>query len=374
MARATPGSGAERKAVSGRKKGEALRAGVVGLGYFGAFHAEKYATLPGCELVAVADRDSGRAEQVATEYEARAFTDHREMLGLVDVVSIVTPVGAHYAVARDFIEAGVHVLVEKAITATTEEAEHLIQLSRDKGVVLQVGHLERFNPVFRALPDSLRAPTYIEAHRLTQFRQRAVNVSVVLDLMIHDIDLVHTLVQSPLVEVQAKGVSVYSDSLDLVNAVLHFDNGAVANLTASRVSMDPQRSIHLFQHHAYSCLDMHQKSMITQIQKADGGLESDRLQLDNEDTLRTEVADFLHTIKTGGEPTVTGSHGLRALDTAIRIAQAVESSLGQGEPLPVHQAREGDNGYVTHDRHPETREPFFSRTSLVGQDPDSTTR
>ncbi|MDQ2078147.1 Gfo/Idh/MocA family protein [Marinimicrobium sp. ABcell2] len=354
-------------AASGSETAAPIRAGVVGLGYFGTFHAEKYATLPGCDLVGVVDHNLEGAEKIATEYGAHAYTDHEDLIGLVDVVSVVTPVGQHYAVAKDFLEAGVHVLVEKSITETTEQAEELIQLAKKNGVTLQVGHVERFNPAFSHLPDDLRNPTYIETHRLTQFRQRAANVSVVLDLMIHDIDLVQSLVRSPVQSVQAKGISVYSDALDLVNAVVQFENGTVANLTASRVSMEPQRTLHLFQHQAYTCLDMQKKTIVTQRQTEGGGLDVDELQLENEDTLRAEVAAFLEAVKTGGEPVVTGTDGMLALDTAIRIAEAIEKGKSSNEPLPLGDGKLKGSGYVAHDHHPETREPFFSRTSLIDQ-------
>lgn len=345
------------------EQGKPIRVGVVGLGYFGAFHAQKYAVSPGCELVAVVDHNFEGAEKFVLEYGIQAYTDHRDLIGRVDAVSIVTPVAEHYGVAKDFLLAGVHVLVEKAITETTEQADELIQLAREQGVVLQVGHLERFNPAFSQLSADLHTPTYIETHRLTGFREHATNVSVVLDLMVHDLDLVHTLVRSPVKSVQAKGVSVYSDSLDLVNAVVYFENGAVANLTASRVSLKPQRTIHLFQQQAHTCLDMQNKSIMTQHQKPDGSLEVETRQLDNADTLRAEVQAFLHAIQSGGQPVVSGEDGRRALDTAIRIAQAVEQGRNRCEPLMVS---DGDRrGYVTHDCHPETREPFFSRTSLV---------
>jgi predicted dehydrogenase len=356
-------SGKERRVSS--VEGGTIRAGVVGLGYYGSFHAEKYATLPGCELVAVADRHIEKADKVAMEHDAKGFTDYRELIGMVDAVSVVTPAGGHFSVARDFLEAGVHVLVEKPITETVAEARELIRLAREKGCRLQVGHLERFNPAFGALPEQLRAPTYIETHRLTRFQSRGHDVSVVLDLMIHDIDLVHALVRSPVTAVQAKGVSVYSDAMDLVNAVIHFESGAVANLTASRASMEPQRTVHLFQHHAYTCLDMHHKSIVTQLQQEDGQLDVDELDLENEDILRTEVAAFLEAVRNGSEPVVTGEDGLRALDTAIRISEVMEQSSDPGEPLPIRESEGSRGRYVTQDHHPDTREPVFSRTSLV---------
>lgn len=344
-------------------QGRPIRVAVVGLGYFGTFHGQKYAASPGCELVAVVDRNFEGAEKFALEYGAQAYTDHRDLIGRVDAVSIVTPVAEHYEVAKDFLMAGVHVLVEKAVTETTEQADELIRLAKDRGLVLQVGHLERFNPAFSQLPADLHTPTYIETHRLTGFREHTTNVSVVMDLMVHDLDLVHTLVRSPVKSVQAKGVSVYSDSLDLVNAVVSFESGAVANLTASRVSLEPQRTIHLFQQQAHTCLDMQNKSIVTQRQEPDGSLTTETQQLDNVDTLRAEVQAFLHAIQTGGQPVVSGEDGQRALDTAIRIAEAVEQGCDRRDPLMVNGGEH--RAYVTHDCHPETREPFFFRPSLV---------
>lgn len=347
----------------------AIRAGVVGLGYYGTFHTEKYARLPGCKLVAVADRDAGKVARVAEEHDLKAFTNYRDLIGLVDAVSVVTPTGAHFGVAKDFIEAGTHVLIEKAITETVTEAQELVRLAKQHGVVFQVGHLERFNPAFLALPQHLRSPTYIETHRQTRFQKRGDDVSVVLDLMIHDIDLVHALIPGPVTKIAAKGVSVYSPTPDLVNAVLYFDNGAVANLTASRASIEPERRLHLFQERAYSCLDMQQKSLTTQEQSEDGHIHTDVFHFDSQteksDILQTEIASFLEAVKMESEPVVTGQDGLRALDTAIRISSAIAMNHGSSAPLPVHKSLRFDTGFITHDHHPETRKPFFSRTTLV---------
>ncbi|MEA5444340.1 Gfo/Idh/MocA family oxidoreductase [Gammaproteobacteria bacterium AB-CW1] len=346
-----------------------LRAAVVGVGYYGSFHAEKYATLPGCELVAVADHNEMHGERAAVEYEVPWLRDHRELIGKVDVASVVVPANAHYQVAKDLIEAGIHVLVEKPITESVGQAQELIDLAAANGVTLQVGHLERFNPAFQALPDNLRTPDYVESHRLTPFPKRNVDVSVVLDLMIHDIDLVHALIPSPVRQIEAKGVSVFSDALDLVNAVIHFENGAVANLTASRASTQPQRTLHLFQHNAYTVLDLHAKDLLIQHRASGekGDIAVEEIRCDNQDILRSEVEAFLTAVRSGQMPMVTGQDGKAALATAHHIMEVVRPDRAPMEPLSIDQAVDTHEGHVTHDTHPETREPVFSRSSLVGK-------
>lgn len=344
-----------------------LRTAVVGLGYYGSFHAEKYATLPGSRLVGLVDHQSERAQKKAAELGTRVFGDHRELIGQVDAVSVVTPADQHFKVTRDLLEAGVHVLVEKPITQNPAEARELNRLAELHNAVLQVGHLERFNPAFSALPAHLRAPTYMETHRLTRFQQRGDDVSVVLDLMIHDIDLVHALIPGPITHIEARGLSVYSDSLDLVNAVLYFENGSVANLTASRASTSPQRTLHLFQEQSYTCLDMQNKWLAIQELDTNGGLANRRTQLAQQDILRTELASFIEAVQQGKNPVVTGADGLRALSTAVRITEAVALNRDTG-PLPIHKIRypgPSSNTHVTHDHHPDTQQPFFARTSLV---------
>jgi len=352
-----------------------IRAGVVGVGYYGSFHAEKYATLPGCELLAVADHNEANGERAAREYEVPHFSDHRELIGKVDVASVVVPAVGHYQVARDLLEAGIHVLVEKPITETEEEGRALIELAREKGLCLQVGHLERFNPAFQALPDNLQSPDYIESHRLTPFPKRNVDVSVVLDLMIHDIDLALALTRSPVTRVEAKGVSVFSDTLDLVNAILHFESGAVANLTASRASTQPQRTLHLFQQNAYTVLDLHSKDLLMQHRKQGQaeGIAVEEVRCGNADILRTEVESFLNAVRSGERPIVTGEDGLAALNTAHRIMEVVEHDSSPMEPLEIRSVKNrGDyTQRVQHDEHPETRETVFSRSSLVSSQSDS---
>lgn len=350
---------------------ETIRAGVVGVGYYGSFHAEKYATLPGCNLTAIADHNQSNRERVAAEHEVEAFADHRDLIGRVDVASVAVPAKGHYEVARDLLEAGIHVLVEKPITRTVAEARELVDLARERGVVLQVGHLERFNPAFAALPDALRSPGYIETHRLTKWQNRNADVSVVLDLMIHDIDLVHALMRAPVSRVEARGVSVFSDDLDMVNAMLQFENGGVANLTASRASLEPQRTFHLFQQNAHTWLDMHGKDLFIHYRESEDGdsrTEVEEIRCDNEDILRTEVASFLDTVRAGGAPKVRGEDGLAALETALEINRVVEHARPPMEPLQIFGESEASfsaRASVTHDPHPETRKTVFSRSSLV---------
>lgn len=346
-----------------------VRAAVVGVGYYGSFHAEKYATLPGCKLVGVVDIDPEHGERAAAEYEVPWYRDHRELIGQVDVVSVAVPANAHFEVARDLLEAGIHVLVEKPVTGEVAKAETLVGLAEKNGVILKAGFLERFNPAFRALPADRRTPSYVESHRLTPFPKRNVDVSVVLDLMIHDIDLILTLNESPVERVQAKGVSVFSDALDLVNAVIQFKDGMVANLTASRASTSPQRTLHLFQHNAYTELDLHAKSVVLQYRHGpkDSAIEREDIHCDNEDILRAEVRSFVETVRSGRPSPVMAKEGLNALKAAQSILSVVEHDQAPMDPLAIFpgKGRRALRGSVMHDTHPETRETVFSRSSLV---------
>jgi predicted dehydrogenase len=311
-----------------------LRAAVVGVGYLGRFHAQKYAALPGCELVAVADPNEAARTAVARELSTEAVADWRELVGRVDAVSVVTPTPLHHPVARAFLEGGSHVLVEKPITVTVAEAADLIAVARAAGRVLQVGHLERFNAAVQAIEGLVTRPRFIECTRLAPFKQRGTDVSVVLDLMIHDIDLVQSIVRSPIASVDAVGTSVFSDDLDIANARLRFESGCVANVTASRVSLKTERKLRLFQDDAYLSLDLQQK-ILTTIRKGGTppapGLPAvtiDERTYEQGDALRTEIEAFVDSIRTGRPPLVGGEEGRLALETAIRIAGLV------GRPSP----------------------------------------
>jgi predicted dehydrogenase len=306
---------------------EKIRAAVIGVGYLGRFHAQKYAQAQACELVAVVDVRAVAREAALREFPCQVLEDYRELLGRVDVVSIVTPTPTHFAIAREFLAARAHVLVEKPVTETAAEAQQLIELARLHSRVLQVGHLERFNAAIRAAEPYLKAPRFIECHRLAPYRERGTDVNVVLDLMIHDIDIVQTIVGVPVAAVDAIGTAVFSDEIDIANARIRFENGCVANATASRVSMKTERKLRVFEDEAYLSIDLQQK-ILTVIKKRPGPLEAGQLPViidersfEQGDALKEEIDSFLTCVRTGQEPVVNGAAGLRALETATRISE-----------------------------------------------------
>jgi predicted dehydrogenase len=312
-----------------------IRAAVVGVGYLGRFHAQKYSQVAGCELVAVVDSRAEARGQVAAELGVPGLADHRELLGKVDAVSVVTQTPAHFAVARDFLESGAHVLVEKPITETQAEAVALIELARSRQRILQVGHLERFNAAILGAEPYLTQPRFIECHRLAPYRERGTDVNVVLDLMIHDIDIVQTIVDSPIASIDAIGTTVFSDEIDIANARITFENGCVANATASRVSLKTERKMRVFEDDAYLSMDLQQK-ILTVIRKREGPVAAGQLPVtieernfDQGDALKAEIESFLSSIQTGKPPVVTGEAGLRALDTAMRITEQVRRGVRQ---------------------------------------------
>jgi predicted dehydrogenase len=322
---------------------EKIRAAVIGVGYLGRFHAQKYAQASECELLAVVDVRATARDAAAREFQCQVLADYRELLGRVDVVSIVTPTPTHFAIARDFLTAGAHVLVEKPVTESASEARQLIELARVRDRVLQVGHLERFNPAIRAAEPYLKAPRFIECHRLAPYRERGTDVNVVLDLMIHDIDIVQTIVGVPVATVDAIGTAVFSDEIDIANARLRFENGCVANATASRVSMKTERKLRVFEDEAYLSIDLQQK-ILTVIKKRPGPLEPGQLPViidersfEQGDALKEEIDSFLECVRTGREPVVNGAAGLRALETATRISEQIglPSQVGNAEKRPA---------------------------------------
>jgi predicted dehydrogenase len=309
-----------------------MRTAVIGVGYLGRFHAQKYALLHNSRLVGIADPSAAARNAVAAELGVPAHADYRELLGKVDAVSIVTPTPLHFSVAKEFLDAGAHVLVEKPMTVTIEEGSALIEAARSAGRILQVGHLERFNAAVQAVQPILTVPRFIESARLAPFKHRGTDVDVVLDLMIHDIDLILSIVRSPVVAVDAIGSSVFSKEIDIANARLRFANGCVANATASRVSLKTERRLRLFQDDAYVSVDLHQK-VLTVIRKAGGGADGmpqvaiEENTYEQGDALKAEIEAFLEAAATGTAPPVTGEDGLLALRTAVSIAEQVASSM-----------------------------------------------
>ncbi len=307
-----------------------LKCAVIGTGYLGKFHAEKYASLPNCELVAVVDINEQAAKDVAGKHGAEALTDYQSLLGNVDAVSIVVPTTLHHQVSKDFLNAGAHVLVEKPITVTVEEADELVAIAKEKNLILQVGHLERFNPAVMGLGDMDDKPVFIESHRLSPFNPRANDVSVVLDLMIHDIDIILAIVDSEVDRMEASGTSVLTKGTDIANARLTFKNGCVANVTASRISMKMERKMRMFRPNSYISVDF-QERVLTKHFTGDKemfpgvpSIETDKSVFENGDALLEEIKQFVACIETGTQPLVTGDAGRRALATAIEITKLLQ--------------------------------------------------
>jgi predicted dehydrogenase len=311
-----------------------IRAAVIGVGYLGRFHAQKYAQLPACELVAVVDGREEVRNLVAAEVHSTPLADYRELFGKVDAVSVVTPTPAHFEIADAFLAAGAHVLVEKPITETPEQARALIAQAAKHRRVLQVGHLERFNAAILAAEPHLTVPRFMECQRLAPYKERGTDVNVVLDLMIHDIDLVQSLARSEIVHIDAIGSPVFSGEIDIANARIRFANGCVANTTASRVSLKTERKLRIFEDAAYISLDLQQK-ILTLIRKREGTPQAGQLpvtieevNLEQGDALKSEIESFLDCIRNDRRPVVSGEDGLRALETAIRITEQVHANLG----------------------------------------------
>jgi len=303
--------------------------GVIGVGYLGRLHAAKLAAMPGVRLAGVCDVDAVRGRAVAAEVNAPFFESREALLREVDAVSIAVPTTAHGRVAMAALRAGVHILVEKPLAATLREGRAMVREAERRGLVLQVGHLERFNPAVVAAASLVRKPRFIECHRLGPFAGRGVDVDVVLDLMIHDIDLIRCFVGAPLRRVEAVGVPVVSRTVDIANARLVFEGGCVANVTASRVSARRQRKIRIFQEDAYVAMDFVERKI--QVVRRnwprgpDGPPEivGEVHEAPEGDALYDELASFVACVRGGGTPRVTGADGLAALETAARIVRAM---------------------------------------------------
>ena len=310
-----------------------IRCAVIGVGYLGRFHAQKIQFLKQANLVAVCDFNQDICEATSEEFEVPGYRDYRDLFGKVDAVSIAATTHAHYAIAKDCLKAGLHVLIEKPITETVQQAEELIALAKKYNVKLQVGHMERFNAARLALDDYLEEPLFIESNRLAPFNPRGTDVNVVLDLMIHDIDLIQTIVKSPIKSIDAHGAPVLSLSTDIANARITFENHCVANVTASRVSFKTERKTRIFQRNSYISIDYHNKQLAV-FTKGEGEMfpgipEVMRHQsvFDKGDALLEEITAFVNCIINDTTPLVTGEEGREALSTAAQISDMIQHNL-----------------------------------------------
>lgn len=306
-----------------------IRTGVVGVGSLGQWHARIYSELPSAELVGVYDVNMARARKIAAKYGARAYPDAQSLARDVEAASIVVPADQHFDVAGLFLDRGINVLVEKPIAARTGDAETMVALARKRGSILQVGHVERFNPVMKFLEEVLTHPRFIEAHRLSPYPParrglwpRGTEVSVVLDLMIHDLEVILHLVRSPVREIHAVGVSVLSPSEDIANVRLSFENGCVANVTTSRISPEPMRKIRVFQEDTYISLD-YQNQSGDMYRKNGARIEKSRVPIEKGDALSNELASFIACVKSHENPVVGGAQAAEALELAVTICRHI---------------------------------------------------
>jgi predicted dehydrogenase len=302
-----------------------LRVGVVGVGHIGSNHARIYSELPKAELVAILDIDPARADEIGGKYKAKAATSLDEFAGMVDAASVATPTSTHFSIARDLLSRGRHLLIEKPITEKTSDARELAHLAAEKGLVLQVGHVERFNPVLGALEQRLTHPRFIEAHRLSPYPNRSTEIGVVLDLMIHDLEIILHLVDSTVETIDAVGVPVLSRGEDIANARLRFASGCIANVTSSRISPERMRKIRVFQEDAYLSLDYQGQSGEI-YRRIDGKIMRESVAIEKEEPLWQQLASFVDCALTGGEPRVSGSHAAAALELAVEITRRIAAS------------------------------------------------
>ncbi|MCK9230287.1 MAG: Gfo/Idh/MocA family oxidoreductase [Syntrophales bacterium] len=309
-----------------------LKVGVVGIGHLGTYHLQKYEMIEDCVIAGVSDIQQDRTEQAAGRYRCEGFTDYRRLIGKVDAVSIATPTVTHHAIARDFLAAGVDVLLEKPMTLTLEEADDLLEAAEQGDRILQVGFIERFNPAVIALEKIIERPVFIEAHRLHPFYSRGTDVDVILDLMIHDLDLVLAFVASPIRSVDAVGVSVLSDKVDIANVRLSFENGCVANITASRVTGKKLQKIRFFGFEGYHSVDYAKRELVSLKKHPDGqgGVEISMrdVEIGQHDPLEAEIRHFVQSVIARTPPRVSGREGRNSLELALRVAEVMEDGSG----------------------------------------------
>ena len=329
---------------SGRVRGftrvtnmEEIRIGVVGIGHLGGYHLQKYQKIPGCRIVGIADAIEERALKAAELHGCEALKDYRDLAERVDAVSIAVPTGAHYEVASHFLKAGVDVLLEKPIAVTLAEADELIALAKAKDLVFQIGFVERFNPAVEALRAVMGTPLFIESHRLHPFFERGTDVDVILDLMVHDLDIILHFVRSPVSAVDAVGVSVMSDKVDIANARLTFESGCVANVTASRVTAKVMQKIRFFGIEGYHAVDFHKRELVSLGRKSGPAgqvtITENPVTIKEQDPLEEEIRSFVRAVAGRTVPPVTAKEGRDALELALLINEAIDRNRARAPLL-----------------------------------------
>ena len=316
------------------------RVGVVGVGHIGSNHARLYAEIPAADFTAVYDVDLARASAIAKKYGVAAAKSLEEFAELVDAASVSTPTSSHHQIALALLRRGKHLLIEKPIAENPQHATELAELAARNQLVLQVGHVERFNPVLSALEARLTHPRFIEAHRLSSYPNRSTDIGVVLDLMIHDLEIILHLVRSPVQNIDAVGVPVLSRGEDIANARIRFENGCVANVTSSRISPERMRKIRVFQEDAYLSLD-YEKQSGEIYRRESGKITRDKVPIEREEPLKQQLVSFIECASTGRQPRVSGFQATAALELAVEITKRVGSNTPHPAPSPGRREDKG---------------------------------
>ena len=313
-----------------------LRVGVIGVGHLGQHHARVYAELEECDLIGVADSDPERGKEIARQYSTTFFEDFHAFFGCVDALSLAVPTEHHYSIGLECLRQGIHVLIEKPIATSLEEADQLIETASAYQAILQVGHIERFNAAVLQLAQIIDAPAFIESNRLSPFPERSTDVDVVLDIMIHDIDILLSLVNSPVKRLDAVGVPVITSKVDIANTRLEFKSGCIANVTASRVSLKQERKLRIFQPEKYISLDYRAQTLnVVELEHPERRHEFPnsrptihpyQVAIEKHEPLKAELQSFVHCVQTGDRPVVSGGEGRNALDIAFRILDSMRIS------------------------------------------------
>lgn len=305
-----------------------IRVGVVGVGHLGSIHSKVYSRLDNVKFVGICDCNLQKALEIGEKYGVPSYSDYEELFDKVDAVSIAVPTSLHYNIAKEFLKNNIHTLIEKPITKTLTEADELIEIAKDKKLILQVGHIERFNSAVLAIEPYLQKPKFIECQRLGPFHKRVKDVGVVLDLMIHDIDIVLGLLQKDVINIEAVGLSTVSDFEDVANVRLTFEDGLVADITASRITKDVVRKIRIFQEESYISLD-YQTQDAAIFRKTEGKILKEKIRIKKEEPLKKELESFVECVETGKRPIVSGIEGRRALQVALEIVKKINSARTQ---------------------------------------------